>query len=63
MTFVYDALQSMGTCIKLFTSISPNFFGDLKKSKNCDTTILTINGALRAALHRHLTGFCWLELC
>ena len=25
MIFVFDDLRSMGTCIKLFTTISPNF--------------------------------------
>ena len=29
--FVFDALRSMGTCIKLLTTISPNFFRSAEK--------------------------------
>ena len=31
MIFVFDDLRSMGTCIKLVTTISPNFCGTFEK--------------------------------
>ena len=36
MTFVFDALWSMGTGIKLFTTISPNFFWEIGKSQRTE---------------------------
>ena len=38
--FCFDNLRSMGSCIQLVTSISPNFSGDREKSENWDPTVL-----------------------